>query len=161
LCIAQGFAHHIDLHHDELRGRFVRHEGQATIVVIRDEFVRGQATNDWPGVFGEFSEAIARHIGKQRDLVVADFSTTSGIEKAASEVVLMSAMRHYFEFVVVTRCGIPRITLLGTPNDWESIRRRVHHLAEYGLESWVEALEIPLRELCAAAKGQPDRAMWQ
>jgi len=161
LCIAQGFAQHVDLNAEALRGRFVRHAGKANIVVVRNEFIKGSAQNDWPGVFGEFSDGIANHIGKQRDLIVADFSTTGAIERAASEVVLMSAMRHYFEYILVTRCGIPRITLLGTPEDWLAIKRRAEVLAEYGLEHWVSELAPILAEMCAAAAGSPDRTMWQ
>jgi hypothetical protein len=86
LCIAQAFAHHVDENAEALRGRFVRHEGKAEIIVIRDGFRKGDPDNDWPGVFGEFSDAIAEHVGKQRDLVVADFSTTGPVERAASEV---------------------------------------------------------------------------
>lgn len=161
LCIAQAFAHHVEHDAEALRGRFVRHEGQAQIIVFRDGFRKGSPDNDWPGVFGEFSDAIAAHIGKQRDLVVADFSTTGPVERAASEVVLMAAMKKYFKYVVVTRCGIPRITLLGTPEDWASIKRRAAHLAEYGLEAWSAALAPLLDELCAASAGSPDRALWR
>jgi hypothetical protein len=161
LCIAQAFAHHVDTHAEEMRDRFVKHAGKAEIVVIRNEFVKGSPDNDWQGVFGEFSDAIAKHIGKQRDLVVANFSTTGPVERAASEVVLMSAMQQYFKYIVETRCGIPRITLLGTPDDWRSIRHRAAVLAEYGLESWVRELTPILDQLCEAAAGRPDRAMWQ
>src|SRR5262249_60238311 len=53
LCIAQGFAQHVDLNAEALRGRFVRHDGKANIVVVRNEFKKGSAQNNWPGVFGE------------------------------------------------------------------------------------------------------------
>lgn len=161
LCIAQGFAQHIDLNAEQLRDRFVRHEGKAEIVVRRDDFVKGSSANDWPSVFGAFSDAIAGHVGKQRDLVVAGFSTTGPIEKAASEIVLMSAMRHYFDLILLTLCGIPRITLLGSHEDWRSIERRASMLSEYGLEHWVRELAPLLAELSAAAAGRADRALWQ
>lgn len=161
LCIAQAFAHHVDENAEALRKHFVQHEGKAQIVVIRDGFRKGSPDNDWPGVFGEFSDAIAGHIGKQRDLVVAEFSTTGAVERAASEVVLMAAMKNYFEYVVVTRCGIPRVTLLGTPEDWRSVKRRAEHLAEYGLEKWVKQLSPYLDELCAASEGRASREAWQ
>lgn len=161
LCIAQGFGQHVELHAETLRDHFVRHQGKEEIVVFRDEFVKGSADNDWPGVFGEFSDAIASRIGKQRDLVVAGFSTTGPVERAASEIVLMSAMKSYFDFTVVTRCGIPRITLLGTPEDWASIKTRARMLSEYGLEAWSTALLPVLDQLCATAAGRPDRVFWQ
>lgn len=160
LCIAQGFAAHVDLHAENLRHHFVQHEGQAEITVIRDNFVKGSPTNDWQGVFGEFSNQIAKFVGKKRDLVVADFSTTGAVEKAASEVVLMSAMKHYFKYVVLTRCGIPSITLLGTPDDWRSVRVRAGVLAEFGLEHWTRWLLPALDQFVAAAEGNADRAMW-
>jgi hypothetical protein len=161
LCIAQGFAIHVDLNAEALRGRFVRHQGKELITVIRDEFVRHSPDNDWPGCFAEFSDQIAVHLGKKRDLVVADFSTTGPVEKAASEIVLMAAMRRYFDYKVVTRCGIPSITLLGSVDDWKSIRHRAEVLAEFDLEWWVRALVPVLDQFVAAASGRPDQAFWQ
>src|SRR6185437_10097518 len=100
LCLAQGFAMHIDQNADALRERFVRHPGQLTLEVVRNDFILGSADNDWPSVFGEFSDKIAAHVGKKRELVVADFSTTGAVERAASELVLMEAMENYFRYEV-------------------------------------------------------------
>ncbi|MFO0586300.1 MAG: DUF4419 domain-containing protein [Polyangiaceae bacterium] len=82
LCIVQGFATHVRLHAEELRGRLVSHEGKTRLVVQRDGFVRGSPDNDWPGVFAELSDQIAAHVGKKRDLFVSQFSTTGPIERA-------------------------------------------------------------------------------
>jgi hypothetical protein len=161
LCIAQGFAIHIDLNAEALRRRFVRHEEKPNIVVRRDAFIKGSPENDWPGCFSEFSDQIAMHIGRKRDLVVADFSTTGPIEKAVSEIVLMAAMRHYFDYTVVSMCGIPRVTLLGSIDDWKSIRRRAEVLAEFDLGWWVKALIPVLDQFVLAALGQPDLAFWR
>ncbi|WP_235880183.1 DUF4419 domain-containing protein [Polyangium aurulentum] len=162
LCIAQGFGAHVDVNAEALRSRFVRHEGKAEIRVRRDNFVKGSAENDWPGCFKEFSDGIAEHVGKMRDLVVADFSTTGPVERAASEIVLMSAFQRYFDYVVETRCGIPAITLLGTVEDWRSIRRRAEYLAEFGLGTWVDALLPVLDQIVAvAAGGALDLRFWR
>ncbi|MEP7123267.1 MAG: DUF4419 domain-containing protein [Byssovorax sp.] len=161
LCLAQGFAIHVNEHAEALRGHFVQHEGKAEIVVIRDGFIKGSPDNDWPGCFAEFSDRIAEFVGKKRDLVVADFSTTGPVERAASEIVLMSALQAYFSFVVVTRCGIPAITLLGTTEDWRSIRRRAEAFAEFELGWWTEALLPVLDHFIAASSGQVDKAVWQ
>jgi hypothetical protein len=161
LCIAQGFGIHVKENAERLRGRFVRHEGRTLLEVVRNDFVKGATTNNWQSVFAEFSDRIAGHIGKQRDLVVAQFSTTGPIERAASEVVLMSAMQNYFSYQVTTYCGIPRITLLGTTDDWRSIRTRAAVLAEYELGSWVDALLPILDQFVAASEGRVDRAFWQ
>jgi hypothetical protein len=161
LCLAQGFALHVEANAEALRSRFVRHEGQLTLTVIRDRFVMGSPDNDWQGCFAEWSDAIAAHIGKQRDLVVAAFSTTGPIERAASEIVLMSAMKSYLNFELVSLCGIPAITLLGTVADWQAIRQRAEVFAEFGLTDWVRALLPVLDQFVKAASGAPDRTFWR
>jgi hypothetical protein len=161
LCLAQGFARHVHENAEALRDRFVQHEGTATLLVRRDEFVKGSPDNDWPGCFAEFSSQIAGHVGKKRDLVVADFSTTGPVEQAASEIVLMSAMQRYFKYEVHSLCGIPEITLLGTTEDYRSIRRRVEAFAEFDLGWWTKALIPVLDHFVAASQGRVDRAFWQ
>jgi Domain of unknown function (DUF4419) len=161
LCIAQGVAIHMEVNGEALRERFVRHEGKVRIEIRRDSFVKGSPHNDWPGCFSEFSDRIAQYVGKKRDLVVADFSTTGPVEKAASEIVLMSVMRHYFDYLTMTLCGIPRVTLLGTLDDWRSIRRRTEALAEFDLGWWTESLLPVLDQIVAAAAGRPKRAFWK
>jgi hypothetical protein len=161
LCLAQGFAMHVEAHSEALRSRFVGHEGKLELEVRRDDFVRGSPDNDWQGCFAEWSDAIAAHIGKKRDLVVAAFSTTGPIERAASELVLLSAMKNYFNFRLMTMCGIPAITLLGTPDDWRAIRRRAEVFAEFDLADWGRVLLPVLDQFVAAAAGHADRAFWQ
>jgi hypothetical protein len=162
LCIAQGFGLHVNANSEALRSRIVNWEsGKQLIKVRRDEFVKSSPTNDWPGCFAEFSDGIAAHLGKKRDLVVASFSTTGPVEKAASEIALMSAVSPYFDYLVRTLCGIPEITLLGTPDDWESIRRRASVLSEFDLGWWCGALEPVLDQFVAASRGSVAVEFWQ
>ena len=158
--IAQGFATHVNLNAEALRSRFVRHEGQLKLVVIRPDFILGQH-NPWPEAFAEFSTQIAEHVGKLRDLVVADFSTTTPLERAATEVLLMDTFQAYFEYEMLVGCGIPQITLLGTPDDWRSVRHRAQMLSEYGLEHWTAALLPVLDRIIATAEGADDPHFWR
>jgi len=158
--IAQGFATHVNANVETLRARFVRHAGKAKLVVKRPDFLLGQP-NPWPEVFAEFSEQIAGHVGKLRDLVVADFSTTGPLERAATEVLLMDTFQGYFEYELMCGCGIPQITLRGTPDDWRSVRRRAQHLSEYGLEDWIGALLPVLDRIVATAEGADDTPFWR
>jgi hypothetical protein len=156
LVIAQGFAAHVYQNAEKLRHMFVQHEGKAILRVQRDFFVKGSPDNDWPGVFGEFSDGIAAHIGEKRDLLVSRFSTTGPVEKAASEVVLMDAMQSFFEYRVYTCCGIPTITLLGTREDWESVQNRARGMAQFDCQGWVNALVKVLEHFVAAFDGKQD-----
>lgn len=156
LCIAQGFANHINVNAEALRKRFVSHEGKKAIIIERNSFRKGSPDNDWQGAFSEFSDKLAEYIGKKRDLVVSNFSTTSVIEKAASEVVLMDSMKSYFKFGMRTMCGIPSITLMGSVDDWRNIRTRAENLIEYDLDWWAKGLLSVTDHLVKAAEGNPD-----
>jgi len=160
LCLAQGFAHHVALHAETLRRRLVRHQGKIKLVIERGDFLLGRP-NPWPEVFAEFSEQIAAHVGKLRDLVVADFTTTGPTERAASEVVLMETFAPYFEYEFMILCGIPAITLMGTPSDWRSIRRRAAMLSEFGLHEWIDALTPVLDRIVEASEGKVDTDFWR
>ncbi|WP_437991049.1 DUF4419 domain-containing protein [Sorangium sp. So ce145] len=160
LCLAQGFAHHVALNAEALRGRFVRHQGKEKLVIVRPDFFLGQP-NPWPEAFTAFSEQIAAHVGRLRDLIVADFSTTGAVERAASEVVLMDAFQPYFEYEMLCGCGIPAITLLGSADDWKSVRRRAAMLSEFGLEAWTDALLPVLDEVVRTAEGHVDPGFWR
>jgi len=159
-CLAQGLAHHINLNAERLRHRFVRHEGKKRLLVSRPDFVLGHP-NPWPEAFAAFSDQIAAEVGKLRDLVVADFSTTGPIERAATEVLLMDTFQAYFEYVIVMGCGIPTITLTGTVADWKDVRRRAAMFAELDLEPWTRVLLPVLDELVATAEGKDRRKFWQ
>jgi hypothetical protein len=160
LTIAQGFGTHVNANAEALRKRFVQHEGKKMILIERDNFLKGSPDNDWQGCFNEFSDELAKDIGKKRDLIVSNFSTTGAIEKATSELVLMDSMKSYFKYAVRTLCGIPNVTLTGTVEDWRSIRTRAENLAEFDLDWWVKSLVPVLDHFVAAAEGNPDIKFW-
>jgi Domain of unknown function (DUF4419) len=162
LLISQGFANHVNCHAEELRSHFVQHEGKVEIIVRRDDFKKGSPTNQWSGVFTEFSSSIRQYIGDSiHDLLVPTFSTTGLVEKAAMEIVLMDSMQSYFKYVVTTRCGIPQIQLEGTVDDWQQLLVLTKQLAQYKLEWWIDSLVTILEQFILASQGKPDRSFWK
>lgn len=162
LLIAQGLAHHVIANAEELRPQFVQHSDKATIMVRRDDFIKGSPENPWPEVFGEFSGQIRGHIGEAtHDLLLPNFSTTGAVEKAAAQVVLMDAMKSYFSYEFHTRCGIPQIALEGAKEDWEKLAERTRGIGRFGLEWWTEALSPILDEFIAASQGRVNARFWQ
>ena len=161
LCIAQSLATHIELHAEALRPRLVRHAGQLELTLHRDDLVPGDPDNDWPSVVGGLVAQIRAHLGGRADMFLADFSTTTPLDHTASQIALMGAMRQYFRYSVVTGCGIPEITLTGTPEDWAGIRRRVDAFREFDLAWWVLVLDPVLAKLEATARGDIDREFWR
>lgn len=161
LTIAQGLAIHINEHPERLRPLFVSHPGKRTLTIRRDDFVKGSPENPWGEVIDEFRRQIGAQVGPRHGLIVADFSTTGAVERVASEVVLMDAMKSYFEFKFLSRCGIPTITLEGTLGDWRTIRARLDEFDDLDLAWWTSVLRPILDQFVKAASGRPDRAFWQ
>lgn len=162
LAIVQGFASHVNVHAEQLRDRFVAHQGQKILSIRRDGFVKGCADNDWLGTFAEFSAQIASHVGEaRRQMVVADFSTTTVASRAASEIVLMDAMKAYFAYEVRTCCGIPEVTLMGTRDDWRDIQHRARALGEFDAADWIGSVSGVLDHFVRAYGGDADPKFWQ
>merc|ERR1719270_274940 len=118
LLISKGLATHINTDPEQYRHLLVDFEGKRKITVETDDVVPGLGLkNDWmaSGVFGEFSRQIRKETGDTlHRTLVADFSTTTPLDRAVSEIVLMDTVKAFFEFEVVGTCGIPHVILEGT-----------------------------------------------
>jgi hypothetical protein len=95
------------------------------------------------------------------ETLVCDFSTTSAVIRVASEVALMDTFSSYFTYLMQCVCGIPKITITGTPEDWRRILARVEVLETYGLEWWVSRLRPILNEFVLAADRNPTLEFWK
>ncbi len=160
ITLARGFALHVNMYAEELRSGFVSHSGSEKLTVTRMDFFPGQE-NPWPEVFESFSEQIddwTRALGK---IVRAEFSTTGPTEIAASNLMAMETFKSYFEYEMFAGCGIPQITLAGTVDDWQELRRRAQQFSAYGLGDWIEALDPILDQFCRAKAGNVDDAFWR
>jgi hypothetical protein len=161
LLILQGLASHVNANAEVLRKKFVAHEGKLVLNVKRDAFQKGNPSNDWAGVFAEFSSELRTHIGPDsHGLIVNEFSTTGAVEKAATEVSLMDTLHSYFVYGITTSCGFPSITLEGTTSDWQQLRGRAQLLSDYDLDWWIPSLLPVLDQFVLASQNQPDNTFW-
>ena len=161
LLISQGFSRYVNAHAEELRSLFVDHEGKKELVVITGRGLLS-APEDWPKVIGEFAFKINQNTkGDIANIITADFSTTGPVERVVSQVTLMESVKSYFDYTVMVICGIPSITLTGTPEDWQRVLDKTMKLKHYGLDEWIGSLEPILKEFVRAAEGHPNRGFWQ
>ena len=162
LLISQGFARYVNAHAEALRPQLVDHEGKINLVVESDKDVLSEKA-DWPKMIGDFTSQIERYSqGDIANTITANFSTTGLTERVASQITLMDAMKSYFEYIVVYMgCGIPSITLLGTPDDWREVMDKTRRLSVYGLEEWTKSLEYVLRQILVTAEGKPNPLFWK
>ena len=173
--ISFAFAKHVDKHSEELRKNFVSHEGKKELLVIVDHFVMSRGGDPDTGtpaeawekdVFPDFSKQIKTHIGEAtHSLLAGEFSTSTSATQAASEIALMSTMKHYFSYKMRTRCGIPRIELRGTLDDWKALRSRAEEMGKLMTpefsKKWMSVLLPILDEFIKSYNGDVNYGFWQ
>ncbi|MBO6032277.1 MAG: DUF4419 domain-containing protein [Prevotella sp.] len=162
LIISQGFSRYVNAHAEEMRDLLVFHEGKMELVVNSNNDVLSPS-GDWERLLNDFSTSISRNTkGELADLMIADFTTTGITERIASQVSLMDVVKKYFIYTNISAgCGIPSITLEGTPDDWQKVLDKVRSLKKYKLEKWASDLEDILMEFIKASKGKANKKFWK
>jgi hypothetical protein len=162
ITIAQGVAHHMRIHAERLRDRFVSHQARLTLEVKVDGWVLGSPENPWPEAFAGWAGQIRDHVGPAlHNALVCDFSTSGPDEIAASHVVMMDIFETYFHYHLICICGIPSVTLTGSTGDWVRLVEKAEALRSFEMDWWLEHLTPILRQFARAAAGDVDVEHWQ
>ncbi|MDY6900417.1 MAG: DUF4419 domain-containing protein [Cyanobacteriota bacterium] len=159
MTIAQGFAQHINNNAERLRYQFVNHSIKRELKVALDKLTN---TQDYQKAVELWSKQIDDNVKADiADLMVCDFSTTTPIIRTASQVVMMDALKQYFDYGLYAICGIPWITVRGTVDDWKKIRDRIEKISEYDLEWWTNRLLPICNGIIETVAGKPILEFWQ
>lgn len=160
--ICQGFSHHINLDPEKYRDRMVFHQGKETLEVRRVE-PKEFTPEQWEDIIREFAQMVDEKTkGSVASAIVTDFSTTTPVEAISSRITLPDTVKSYFEFVVIQMiCGIPHITLKGTPQDWQKIADNIQEFRQFDLDWWIDSLSPILEEFVKTANGYPDPTFWK
>ncbi|KYF61289.1 hypothetical protein BE11_17140 [Sorangium cellulosum] len=165
-CLARGFTLHLAAS-EEQRRRFLPEDHEFELVVERPDFTLG-GVNPWPALFPDFSRQVSARIGRLRELVTANFSTTGPVERVASELTVTTPLAPHHDWeapfpgdMVYPLRGIPRIYLLGTSDDWRWVRQRAATLGSFGQDRWTRALLPVLDQIAASAEGRADPKFWR
>jgi len=161
LLISQGIATQINENAERLRDRLVDFDGQRTLKILTDRDLF-EYEEDWDWIIQAFSDSIDLNMKAQfSDLMVCNFSTTGTLERVSSQITMMEGVKKFFKYEIhYVGCGIPDITLLGTPDDWKEIRSRISRLDDLDLGWWREELEPVIDEFVLASEGNVNRKFW-
>lgn len=162
LLISQGFARYVNAHSEELRDQIVSHTGEMDLVVVSNEdLLHGDP--DWEKLIAGFAAQIDEYTKEDiAKTITADFTTTGVTERITSQVTLMETVKTYFDYIIhYVGCGIPSITLKGTPEDWQKVLEKTKQLEKYGMSKWIKSLKPILTEFVNASQGNPNQAFWQ
>ncbi|CAI2187189.1 12307_t:CDS:1, partial [Funneliformis geosporum] len=164
LTIAQGVSHHINYNAEKFRYYFVNHEGKKEICVYAGDILNSCFEGDWPEVVNRLVVKTDQAIEKidLKSLLECDFSTTTKNSLTASRIVLLDMVKAYFSYKICTLCGIPKVTLEGTLEDWEKVQEKVIQLRQLNLDLdfWLDRLEPVICKLIETYKGKIDEEFW-
>lgn len=161
ITIVQGVAHHMTLHGERLRERFVSHQGRLKLTFEVEDWIPGLPENPWAEAFSSWAGQIRDHVGPElHDTLSCDFSTTGPVERAVGDIVMMDVFERYFRYEMRGICGIPTVTLEGTAEDWEWLEEKAAGLAAFDMDWWLPHLLPICREFAKASRGEIDRKHW-
>lgn len=162
LVLFQAFSHHINREPEKYRKNFVKHAGKKDIIIKTNQNLLSEDA-DWESVINSFNDKILQDSQSEHlSAFIEDFTTTGKVERIATHITVMDVVKSYYRFKSFwCVCGIPQITLEGTPKDWESILERVSLFEEYGLREWVTELKPILMEFVNASNGDINIRFWK
>lgn len=163
MAILTQFSLYVTNNAEELRYKFVLHSGKQRLVV-----------QEFATLLTAHYDALARKIinimepfliDDVRQWLIPNFSTTTLNDVTVASVVMMSAMQKYFSYGMELSCGIPEITLLGTPEDWSALRIRLDRLIQYDntnkeMTIWYNLLVPILDEFVQSSQGNVNTEFW-
>ena len=159
MTISQGFAQHINNNAQRLRYQFVSHSSKTELKVVLSKLTNNR---DWQQAIELWSKKISENVKSDiADLMVCDFSTTTPIIRTASQVVMMDALKQYFDYRLYAICGIPWIIVRGSVADWKKIRERVEIISQYDLDWWTKRLLPICDRIIETVAGKPNLEFWQ
>ena len=162
LLICQGFSQHVNNNAEELRPLFVDFEGKKELQVYADDISLDNPNSPWEKYFPLFTQQIAKYTGKELIATLnSDFSTSTPTTRTASQITVMAAMKNYFSYTMFSICGIPKVILEGTPDDWQRIIDGVQFLRQYKLAWWVDEMMPVLKKIKQASEGEVDKEFWK
>ena len=121
--------------------------------------------NDWTSFVNVMKQKIAEYVkGDIANWIEPDFTTTELRDRAVSNVILMGALKEYFAYTFVLGCGLSKVTLEGTLDDWEKLVEKARYLYNFknnDMNSWADLLIPVLEQFVSAYSGQVSEDFWQ
>ena len=161
--ICQAFSRTVNYNAKAFRPYLVDFDKKQTLKVRNDAIQLGNPNSPWNEVISTFSEQIGEKVGQDfKNALSANFSTSTAKEKIACEITMMDTVKPFFEYLVfVSICGIPVISLEGTPQDWQKLYTKAQALNIYPKTDWIEKILPLIKKIQSTSEGQIDIDFWR
>lgn len=162
------FSFYVNANAGDLRDKFVDFEGKRKLTI---ETVGKLFTTDFGSVANRMvDEQITPNLkdASVTEWLLPAFTTTTPNDRIAASVTIMCTLQTYFEYTCTELCGIPNVTLKGTPDDWRLLRAKIDRLPSYEvagrqgpvMHMWRNLLAQVLDEFVKSSEGDVNLKFW-
>ena len=149
MTILAQFSAYVNGRSEELRYKIVSFEGQRELEVITGGSIFSVGFDE---VAPKFLDLISENINDPtlREWFLPGFSTSTQGDDMNAAAMAMCTLQAYFAYKWGLVCGIPKITLLGTIDDWIILRSKVDRLLEFDdSEQTMSTIWVPILQVIA------------
>ncbi len=155
----------VKLYPDEYRHLFTTVKDRTSIKVLHDGLLPGNKNSPWNEAIALFEVPLRERVPSSIiDQLLPPFSTATSESRTASMIAFMDAASPFYEYRVCTMCGIPRVNLAGTPDDYRALYSSAQSLSTLfakHLGRYFEHLLPVLKKLADQAAGDTvDTDFW-
>jgi len=154
---------------ESVRDFFVDHEGKKE---LRVELGQSLYTADYTWFFQQMTNQVDANIKKKEYVrtMRSDFGTSTSEHQIATNIAIMSSVQEFFQFIGGIACGIPRVDMLGSLEDWQKLKSKFESLsdllepikADIGLDSpWWKTAGDVFEKLLKTYQGNPNKEWWK
>ncbi|KAN0019394.1 hypothetical protein ACTFIU_002602 [Dictyostelium citrinum] len=165
MAISTQFSFYINKFYKELGDRLVDFQNEKKELKVFTDYPILEAP--FEKLVMDMAEQIVNNIKDPsiKDWIIADFSTTTPSDKIAYGAVLMSITKKYFYYSISSNCGLPKVTLNGSVDDWINLKERAIRLKEFNnkedhMNKWLGYLLPVLDNFIESSRGNPDKEWW-
>ncbi len=160
LAICQGVAMHVNFNFNQLKYRIFTVKDRKTLIVQNDSLAID--AKHWQEVIAGLANQTKEYTKDDiYSLLIPKYTTTTTIETVAFQNTLLDAFKKEFNYVALTGCGIPQITITGTEQDWQTIYNRLNELDKVGLGDWGNELKPVIKQFINAVNNKPNQDFWK
>jgi len=163
LIICLQFTKYVNANSEKMRNLFVSHQGKKKLVVVTE---LETDESEWNEFFELILNALTNNVkGDVVDLLQANFSTTTHVEKLMSTAVIMDTFKTYFDYGrLIPMCGLRNLMFMGTLDDWTQIQTKLNLLETYAVdEKWkiyINNLKPIITEFINSYNGNVNIEFW-
>jgi len=128
--------------------------------VVNVEF---PAPFDFENLVDDLVSAASEKVGGSAEVIIPDFSENDKISRACLGVGYLSVYREAFDYRCYTMCGIPKIKISGTGEDWEKISASIDYFKKKSImsDSYWDKLLLTVSNIMDAFAGKQDVDFWK